>query len=367
MGRETYTGDVAFEVRGHLGIITLNRPKALNSLTQLMVESIRIQLQDWAHDDEVAQVLIRGAGDRGLCAGGDVAGIYWEMVEYQQHDGGPLLPEGKPAFGTEFPAEQFFAEEYAMNLAIAEYPKPYIALMDGVVLGGGIGVSGHGSHRVVTERSRIGMPETTIGLSPDVGGTYLLARAPGELGVHAGITGIHLSAADGIHLGLADTYVPSESLEDLTEALTIRPVDEALADYAQECGPSALADADWVEQAYSHRSLTDVLATLDGLADSVPEAAKTAELLRGKSPTMVNVAFEAIHRARHLNVEEALAQEFGVTLHALRSHDFREGIRAQLIDKDRSPQWSPATLEGVSDDLVAHYFAEVPGRTLSLR
>ena len=187
----------------------------------------------------------------------------------------------------EFPAEQFFAEEYAMNLAIAEYPKPYIALMDGVVLGGGIGVSGHGSHRVVTERSRIGMPETTIGLSPDVGGTYLLARAPGELGVHAGITGIHLSAADGIHLGLADTYVPSESLEDLTEALTIRPVDEALADYAQECGPSALADADWVEQAYSHRSLTDVLATLDGLADSVPEAAKTAELLRGKSPTMV--------------------------------------------------------------------------------
>ncbi|GAA4841501.1 enoyl-CoA hydratase/isomerase family protein [Garicola koreensis] len=367
MGRETYTGDVAFEVRGHLGIITLNRPKALNSLTQLMVESIRIQLQDWADDDEVAQVLIRGAGDRGLCAGGDVAGIYWEMVEYQDRDGGPLLPDGEPAFGVEFPAEQFFAEEYAMNLTIAEYPKPYIALMDGVVLGGGIGVSGHGSHRVVTERSRIGMPETTIGLSPDVGGTYLLGRAPGELGVHAGITGIHLSAADGIHLGLADTYVASESLEDLTQALTTQPVDEVLPEFAQTCGPSALAEADWVDQAYSHKNFTDVLAALDELAESIPEAGETATLLRSKSPTMVKVAFDAIHRARHLSVEEALAQEFGVTMHALRSHDFREGIRAQLIDKDRSPQWRPATLQEVDEDLVAHYFADVPGRALTLR
>ena len=367
MGRETYTGDVAFEVRGHLGIITLNRPKALNSLTQLMVESIKIQLQDWAYDDEVAQVLIRGAGDRGLSAGGDVAGIYWEMVEYQDLDGGPLLPEGKPAFGAEFPAEQFFAVEYAMNLTIAEYPKPFVALMDGVVLGGGIGVSGHGSHRVVTERSRIGMPETTIGLSPDVGGTYLLARAPGQLGVHAGITGVHLSAADGIHLGLADTYVPSESLEELTQALTTQPVEEALSAFSQECERSSLADADWIDQAYSHRDLADVLAALDEMAESVPEAGEAAKQLRSKSPTMVKVAFEAIHRARHLNIAEALTQEFAVTMYALRSHDFREGIRAQLIDKDRSPQWNPATLEDVDDELVAHYFSEVPGRVLTLR
>src|SRR5699024_818448 len=156
-------------------------------------------------------------------------------------------------------------------------------------------------------------------------------------------------------------------LEDLTQDLTTRPVDEVLPTYAQECEPSALASADWVDQAYSHRDLSDVLTALDELADSVPEAGKTAKLLRSKSPTMIKVAFEAIHRARDLTIEEALTQEFAITLHALRSHDFREGVRAQLIDKDRSPQWNPATLEEVDQDLVAHYFAPVPGRTLALR
>ena len=367
MGRETYTGDVAFEVRGHLGIITLNRPKALNSLTHLMCESIRIQLQDWADDDEVRQVLIRGAGERGLCAGGDVASVYWEMVEYQSQDGGPLLPEGRPAHQTTFPSEAFFAVEYAMNLTIAEYSKPYIALMDGVVLGGGIGVSAHGSHRIVTERSRIGMPETTIGLSPDVGGTYLLARAPGQLGLHAGTTGIHFSGSDGIHLGLADTYVPSDSLEDLTHALTTEPVEDVLPNYAQDFEPSALAEADWINQAYSHHNVTDVLAALDDLAGTVPEAGETAELLRSKSPTMVKVAFEAIRRARELTLEEALTQEYAITMNALRSHDFREGVRAQIIDKDRTPQWNPAALDRVSDELVSHYFAPAPGNVLNPR
>lgn len=366
MGRETYTGDVAFEVTGHLGLITLNRPKALNSLTELMCESIRVQLEDWAHDDAVAQVLIRGAGDRGLCAGGDVASIYYEMVEMQERDGAALLPEGTPGYQADFSAEGFFATEYGMNLCIAEYPKPYIALMDGVVLGGGVGVSAHGSHRIVTERSRIGMPETTIGFAPDVGGTYLLSRAPAHSGLHAGITGIHLSGADALHLDLADAYVASGSLEELTQALATETVAEVLPRFVEEPPSSNLAAAAWVGEAYSQQTLADVVAVLDKQGDDVPEAAAAAETLRSKSPTMASVTFEAIRRARELSLREALSQEYTIAMHALRSHDFREGIRAQLIDKDRNPQWRPAALDDVGEGLVAHYFTPVPGRGLDL-
>lgn len=366
MGKETYTGDVAFEVRGHLGLITLNRPKALNSLTQLMCESIRIQLEDWAEDDAVAQVLIRGAGDRGLCAGGDVASVYHEMVELQDTDGGMLWPEGKPGFQADFAAEDFFSLEYAMNLSIAEYPKPYIALMDGVVLGGGVGVSAHGSHRIVTERSRIGMPETTIGFAPDVGGSYLLARSPGQTGLHAGITGVHLSAADALHLGLADVYVPSAGLEQLVQVLTAELVAEALPRFTEEIPTSQLANADWIDQAYTKDTLADIVATLDALAPESPEAAQAAQTLLSKSPIMANVTLTAIRRARDLTLKQALDQEYTIAVHALRSHDFREGIRAQLIDKDRSPQWNPSSVEKVDPHLVAQYFEPVPGRQLNL-
>lgn len=365
MGRETFTGDVAFEVRGHLGIITLNRPKALNSLTGLMCESIRVQLEDWADDAAVAQVLIRGAGDRGLCAGGDVASIYREMIDLEAQDGGVLLPEGTPGYHADFSAEAFFASEYAMNHCIARYPKPYIALMDGVVLGGGVGVSAHGSHRIVTERSRIGMPETTIGFSPDVGGTYLLGRAPGELGVHAGLTGVHLSAADAIHLGLADSLMDSESVDAVIQALTEQVVDQVLPQFARDPDPSALASADWLNEAYSLGSPVEVVNALEALGEKVPEAAEAAGTLRKKSPTMVHVALRAIRAAREMTLEDALSQEYTIAMHALRSHDFREGIRAQLIDKDRTPSWQPASLEAVSEQLVDHYFTPVPAKELS--
>jgi enoyl-CoA hydratase len=365
MGRETFTGDVAFEVRGHLGIITLNRPKALNSLTGLMCESIRVQLEDWADDAAVVQVLIRGAGDRGLCAGGDVASVYREMIELEEQDGGTLLPEGPPGYHADFAAEAFFASEYAMNHYIARYPKPFIALMDGVVLGGGVGVSAHGSHRIVTERSRIGMPETTIGFSPDVGGTYLLGRAPGELGVHAGLTGVHLSAADAIHLGLADYFMASEYIDAVIQALASEAVDDVLQQFVQEPEPSALGSADWVNQAYSLGNPVEVINALEEFGDKVPEAAETARTLRKKSPTMVHVAFRAIRAARDMALEDVLSQEYTIAVHALRSHDFREGIRAQLIDKDRSPHWQPASLEAVGDQLVEQYFTPVPAKQLS--
>lgn len=367
MGKETYTGDVAFEVRGHLGVITLNRPKALNSLTGLMCEAIRIQLEDWANDPAVYQVVMRGAGDRGLCAGGDVVGFHRDMVEHQQHDGGSLLPEGTPGYQANFPAEEVLRAEYAMNRLIAEYPKPYIALMDGVVLGGGVGVSAHGSHRLVTERSRIGMPETTIGFAPDIGGTYLLARAPGSLGLHAGLSGEHLSGADAIHAGLADAEVASVDLDEITAALTQRKADEVVQSFSRPPEPARLAEqAVWIDDAYAAGSVEQIIARLHELAADHPQAGAAAKTLATKSPTMLKVTLEAVRRSAELSLAQALAQEFTIAVHALRSHDFREGIRSQVVEKDRNPQWRPAELEQVDAALVQTYFTAVPGRELHL-
>ncbi|MBE1514592.1 enoyl-CoA hydratase/isomerase family protein [Nesterenkonia halotolerans] len=365
MGRETYTGDVAFELRGHLGIITLNRPRSVNALTQLMCECLLVQLQDWAVDDDVAQVLIRGAGDRGLCAGGDVSSLYSEMLALQENDGGGILPAGTPGYAADFTSETFLANEYALNRTIAQYPKPFIALMDGLVLGGGIGVSAHGSHRVVTERTRSGMPETTIGFSPDVGGTWLLGQAPGELGLHAGLTGAHLDAAETIASGLADVEVPAAALGELTQALSTDPVAEVLPGFTVKPPVSAGTDQrGWIDYAYSAPSVEQVLERLDELAPEQEQAAAAARALRGKSPIALRVAHRAIRTAKQLTLEAALDQEFTIAVHMLRSHDFREGIRAQIIDKDRAPQWSPARLDEVDDSLVETYFTPVPGHRL---
>ncbi|GAA1138076.1 3-hydroxyisobutyryl-CoA hydrolase [Nesterenkonia lutea] len=366
MGRETYTGDVAFELRGHLGIITLNRPRTVNALTQLMCECLLVQLRDWAVDDTVTQVLIRGAGDRGLCAGGDVSSLYQEMVALQSQDGGEILPVGTPGYAADFTSEPFLADEYALNQTIAEYPKPFIALMDGLVLGGGIGVSAHGSHRVVTERTRAGMPETTIGFSPDVGGTWLLAQAPGRLGLHAGLTGAHLDAADAIAAGLADVLVPAEELNDLTQALSTAPVEVVLPKFAVAAESSGLVEArEWIDQAYSAPTVEQVLERLDELAPAHEQAGAAAQALREKSPVSLKVAHRAILAAEQLSLRAALEQEFTIAVHMLRSQDFREGIRAQIIDKDREPRWSPARLQDVGEGLVQTYFTPVPGRRLS--
>lgn len=366
MGRETFAGDVAFEHRGHLGIITLNRPNAVNSLTALMCESVLVQLQEWAEDEAVAQVLVRGAGTRGLCAGGDVVGIHRDMVRHQPLDGGPLLPEGTPAYQADFDGEHFFAVEYQMNRYIASYPKPYIALMDGLVLGGGLGISAHGSHRLVTQRTRAGMPETMIGFSPDVGGTYLLSRAPRRLGLHAGLTGAHLDAADAIALGLADAQIDSSAMDELIQRLSAEPVDQVLPRFTVEPAESSLvAAAEWIETAYAGDTMEQILQRLDELGEQLPEAAETAETLRTKSPASLKIALRALRAAADLSLEGALSQEYTIGVHALRSHDFREGIRAQLVDKDRNPHWNPASLEEADEELVDHYFTPVPGRILS--
>ncbi|WGM21125.1 enoyl-CoA hydratase/isomerase family protein [Paenarthrobacter sp. OM7] len=346
MGAPETEDEVLFERRGHLGIVTLNRPKAVNALNAGMVQAMFRQLTEWADDDAVATVLVRGAGDRGLCAGGDIVAIYKDMLHG----------------GTE--TAEFWADEYRLNSLIAHYPKPYVAFMDGLVLGGGVGISAHGSVRVVTERTRTGMPETTIGFVPDVGGTLLLSRSPGETGTHAALTGAHLSGSDALFLGLADHFVPSENLRALAEALESSTPEAAVGRFAQAAPDSALAaQREWIDAAYVYDDAEEIVRSLRSAG---AEAAAAADTIEAKSPTSVKVALESLRRVRGLSLEEALDQEYRVGLRCLAGPDFREGIRAQVVDKDRNPQWKPPALADVQPSDVEGYFEPLGERELGL-
>ena len=336
--------EVLLERRGHLGHIILNRPRAINALTANMVTLISDALDSWEHDDGVATVLLSGAGERGLCAGGDIVAIY--------RDAGNGGRE----------SAKFWAEEYELNARISSYPKPYVALMDGIVLGGGVGVSAHARHRVVTERTKVGMPETGIGFVPDVGGTYLLSRAPGELGTHAALTAGTMTGADALLLGLADVYVDSSRLAELATALEHRPAEEVLQDFAGEAPEAPLAAArQWIDECYAH---DDVETIVDALRRSESgDANAAAGVVLAKSPSALKVTLQSLRRARELpDLESVLEQEYRVSLHALAAPDFAEGVRAQVIDKDRNPQWTPATLEEVRQADADSYFTPLEGR-----
>ncbi|SED83826.1 enoyl-CoA hydratase [Arthrobacter alpinus] len=340
--------EVLVERSGQLGHLILNRPKAMNALNHAMVLAMMRALDEWEKDDGVATVLISGAGERGLCAGGDIVSIY-----HDARTGG----NG---------SEQFWRDEYHLNARIRRYPKPIVTLMDGVVLGGGVGISAHASHRIVTERSRIGMPETGIGFVPDVGGTFLLSHAPGEMGTHAALTGSMVSGADAIAMGLASHFVDSTLLPTLVAELAERGADAVVGRYGQVPPESALVQARWwIDDCYCADDVGTILERLARVGDPAAQAA--AETIAAKSPTAVTVTFAALRRARVLaTLEEALDQEFRVSVRALRWPDFAEGIRAQLVDKDRNPQWQPASLAEVSQELVANTFAMVGDRELGL-
>ena len=332
---------VLVERRGRLGVLTLNRPRAINALDTRMVGIVTDALAAWAEDDAVATVLVTGAGERGLCAGGDVV----------------TLARAAQAGDLGIPA-RFWQAEYAMNAGVARFPKPYVAVMDGIVLGGGVGISAHGSHRIVTERTRLGMPETGIGFVPDVGGTRLLAHAPGELGTHLGLTGEQVTGADAIALGLADAFVPSERLADLTAALETEDADAAIAAVAEPAPASALlAERAWIDPAYAG---DDLAAILDRLAAGPDPARAAAATLARRSPTALAITLRALRAAAHeASLEEALRREYRVSMHALVLPDFAEGIRAQLVDKDRAPRWSPAAVAAVDPAVVAAAFDPV--------
>lgn len=341
--------EVLVQRRGALGHITLNRPRAMNALTHRMVKSIAHALDAWEKDDAVSTILLTGAGERGLCAGGDIVGIYHDAV----------------AGGTG--TLQFWKDEYHLNARIARYPKPFVVFMDGVVLGGGIGLSAHASVRVVTERTKFGMPEVGIGFAPDVGGTWLLSRAPGELGTHLGLTGGMGSAADAIALGFADHFVPADWLPALSTALESTPPAQAVATVATEAPASSLlAQRHWIDQCYVG---DDAAAIVDRLLHSkAQEARAVASVILAKSPTGVSVTLEALRRsAKAASLEEVLNQDYRVSSTFLEGTELVEGIRAQVIDKDRKPRWSPASLGEVERSVIDTYFADRGAGELGLK
>lgn len=336
------TGDaeeVLTTVDGGVGVLTLNRPKAMNSLTQTMVDAMRAVLSDWERNTAVGAVVLTGAGERGLCAGGDVVAIY-----HSARAGGAA-------------ARRFWHDEYLLNAQIGRFAKPYVAVMDGIVMGGGVGVGAHANTRVVTDTTKMAMPEVGIGFIPDVGGTYLLSRAPGLLGLHAALTGAPFSGADAIALGFADHYVPHGRLGDFTAAIVKGGTTAALAAHAVEPPPSTLAaNRDWIDECYAHDTVADIVAAL---ADcDAADANDAARLITTRSPIALSVTLESVRRAAELpTLEDVLAQEYRVSSASLHSHDLVEGIRAQLVDKDRNPTWSPATLSEIGAADIEAYFA----------
>jgi enoyl-CoA hydratase len=330
--------DVLVNARQGVGLITLNRPKAINSLTHSMVNAIAPVLADWQGDDDIHAVVVDGAGERGLCAGGDIVALYHS------------------AHGDGSEARNFWYDEYLLNAQIGRFSKPYVAIMDGIVMGGGVGIAAHGSVRVVTDTTKMAMPEVGIGFVPDVGGTLILSRAPGLLGLHAALTGATFDGADAIALGFADHFVPHAALADFKDKIVADGIDAALAAHAAEPPPSgSVAQRDWIDRSYSAETAVEIVAALRG-HDAGP-ANDAADLIETRSPTSVSVALQAVRRAAKLDtLEDVLRQEYRTSCGALRSHDFVEGIRAQVIDKDRNPQWSPSSLAAVTTAGVEAYF-----------
>ncbi|MDX2619044.1 enoyl-CoA hydratase/isomerase family protein [[Kitasatospora] papulosa] len=343
---------VLLHTEGHILHLTLNRPRALNALTHTMVRGIDEALVRAADDDAVTAVVIDGAGGRGLCAGGDIRSIYEDARA------------GRSA------SVDFWRDEYRLNARIARFPKPYVALMDGIVMGGGVGVSAHGDVRVVTERSRVAMPETAIGFVPDVGGTHLLAAAPGELGTHLALTGRTVGAADAVLCGLADHFVPSQHLADLVTELarsaTPTEVQETVRRYATTAPEGELAaQRTWIDECYAADTVEEII---DRLSNSGVTAAKeTAAALLTASPTALKVTLAAVRRAARLgSLEAVLDQEFRVSCRAFTGHDLTEGVRARIIDKDRTPRWRPAEIHEVTAAEVARHFEPLGDRELGL-
>lgn len=347
--------EVLVRTEGALGRITLNRPRALNALNVGMIRAVHAALDAWRDDSDVEIVFIDGAGERGLCAGGDVRELHAQIVA-----------------GRSAETVEFFREEYAMNAAIAEYPKPIVAIADGITMGGGIGVAGHAAIRVVTERSQLAMPEVRIGFTPDVGGTWLLGRAPGRLGEFLALTAGTMSGSDALYAGFADFWVPSERIDALRDALAHRAdptgPSEIVMLFDETPDPSPLsAQRAWIDEAFAADTVPEIVARLRALPEpaeeapgtsatgTVPGPAATADLLESLAPTALVVTLDAVREARAMDsVRDALAGEYRRVLWFVHHHpDLVEGIRAQLVDKDRNPHWDPQTLADLAEDASA--------------
>ncbi len=339
---------------GALGRIRLNRPKALNSLTLEMIRGIGAALDAFEADATVAAVLISGAGERGFCAGGDIRALY------ENGCAGAAL------------SDEFFREEYRLNARIARFAKPYIAIMDGFTLGGGVGISAHGDLRIVTERTILAMPETAIGFFPDIGSTWLLTRKAGESGTYLGLTGTTVGAADAIYAGLADVMVPTSNLAPMIEALGALPhtakrddMEHIIAPHTRAPEPGILhANAAEIDLVFASDTVEDIVLALQ--QSKTDFAASTLNSLAARSPTNLKLTLRLLRLARHsASLEACLERDFTAAQTMLRGGEFYEGVRAAIIDKDRQPKWSPASLAAVSDDEIERYFDTRTARLFS--
>jgi enoyl-CoA hydratase len=340
--------DLIVHREGGAGVVRLNRPKAINAMTLEMSVGIDAALDRFEADPDVALVLLEGAGERGLCAGGDIRGLY-----ESSRAGGDL-------------GKVFWRQEYIMNARIAKFPKPYVAFMDGLVMGGGVGLSAHGRHRVVTEKTKLAMPEVGLGFFPDVGGTWLLSRSPGEIGSYLGLTGQTMNGPDAIYARFADAVVPANKLAALREALVSLRIDVSAADVkatidrfaASETSGPVAAMQPQIDRWFSHDRMQDIVAALK--ADGSELAQATLKTLSEKSPRGMVVTLKLLRLARaSASLEQCLVREYRAALEVFKSDDFREGVRAAVIDKDRNPRWSPPRIEDVTPEMIAPYFAEI--------
>jgi enoyl-CoA hydratase len=341
-------GDLIVRREGSAGIIRLNRPKALNAMTLEMSIGIEAALDRFESDPAIAVVVLEGAGERGLCAGGDIRGLY-----ESSRAGGDL-------------GKVFWRQEYIMNARIAKFPKPYIAFMDGLVMGGGVGLSAHSAHRVVTERTKLAMPEVGLGFFPDVGGTWLLSRSPGEIGTYFGLTGQTMNGPDAIHARFADTVVHSDQLPALREVLTkirlgatsgeVRTLIKGFST-GETSGPVGAMQTK-IDNWFAGERMEDIFASL--ARDGSESALATLKTLNEKSPRGMVVTLKLLRLARvSSSLEQCLVREYRAALEVFRSDDFREGVRAAVIDKDRNPRWSPPRIEDVTAEMLAPYFATI--------
>jgi len=355
------TDEILFDRRGAVGFVTLNRPKALNALTQAMIRAFDRQLAKWETDAGIACVVVRGAGERAFCAGGDVR-VAWE-------EGKALKAAGRiPQKGDL--TYDFFFEEYRLNRRIQRFPKPYVSLLDGVTMGGGVGVSAHGSVRVVTERTMLAMPETAIGLFPDVGATHLMPRLPGRTGLYLALTGGRLDHAGCSALGIATHAVAASALEEVEQALvgadwagndTSSVIKQCLSGTdTPPAGdiPTVVAERAAIDRCFSGDSVEAILEALR--ADGGAFAAETLDTLEKRSPTSLRLTFESQRRGAELDFDACMRMEFRLSQACMAGTDFYEGIRAVLVEKDHAPKWSPASLAKVPTDSVAPVFDRPP-------
>jgi enoyl-CoA hydratase len=346
------TDDILFGHLGGVGTVLLNRPQALNAFTLGMYRQFHPVLRGWASDPGVHAALVEGAGDRAFCAGGDVRAVY---------EAGKGI-SGDPDF-----TRKFFAEEYRIISFIHHYPKPYLAIQDGITMGGGAGVSVNGAYRVATEKTMFAMPETGIGLFPDVGATRFLNLCPGHIGRYLGLTGARLGAADALYCGLATHFVPRQRVPAMKDALSAMAweagseraqVEALLGELAADPGAVPLAvRRPAIDRCFAGETMEAILGALDAETEDRVWAEETRATLMTKSPTSLRITLRQLLLGRGSTLEDALRLEYRMTQHVMASHDFYEGIRAVLVDKDQEPHWQPATLAGVDDAETERYFA----------